>query len=41
MQNKGKKTLHYAYIILLSLILQKFIIAAEPSVNGLFLLPVT
>lgn len=38
-KHKGK--LHYAYVILLSIALQKFIVCAENTTSGLFLLPVT
>ena len=38
-KHKGK--LHYAYVILLAIALQKFIVCAENTTSGLFLLPVT
>lgn len=38
---KERKGFHYAYVILASIALQKFIVCAENTTSGLFLLPVT
>lgn len=38
-RHNGK--LHYAYVILISIALQRFIVCAENTTSGLFLLPVT
>ena len=38
---KERKGFHYAYVILASIALQKFIVCAENTTSGLFLLPLT
>lgn len=40
MQN-NKKQFHYAYVILISVMIQRLIVSAENSVSGLFIIPVT